>query len=35
MEDSNNADFKMPIMIRDVKIAQYDAFRKGLDELLE
>lgn len=34
MEDSSKADFKKPVMIMDVKAAQYDAFVKGLDDLL-
>lgn len=35
MEDSSKADFKKPVMIMDVKAAQYDAFMKGLDDLLK
>ena len=34
MEDSNQASLKMPVMIRNIKAAQRDAFLQALDELL-
>lgn len=34
MEESNNPGRKMPVIIRDIKAAQRDAFLDALDQLL-
>lgn len=34
MDDSNDPGRKMPVIIRDIKAAQRDAFLDALDELL-